>query len=91
MEHSSADKVLAMWKLARTDPKCSAVGQRYDALEKAFSQFATGLNKEEQDLAWGFVTTSDELDFCVMELMREIFDIDPALYWEKQASDAKAP
>ena len=87
MEHSSVDKVLAMWKLARQDPKCTAVGQRYDALEDAFSQFVAGLRKKDQDLVWSFVTTSDELDFCVMELMCEIFQIDPAAYLAESETD----
>ena len=72
-----------MWKLARNDPSCSAVSKRYDEMEDAFSQFAAGLSREDQDLVWGFVTTSDELDFCVMELMCELFNIDPAAYLEK--------
>ena len=76
-----------MWKLARNDPSCSAVSKRYDEMEDAFSQFAAGLSREDQDLVWGFVTTSDELDFCVMGLMCEIFDIDPAAYLEKLESD----
>ena len=76
-----------MWKLARNDPKCCAVGKRYDEMEDTFSKCVAGLSREDQDIVWGFVTTSHELDFCVMELMCELFDIDPAAYLEKMESN----
>ena len=90
MHQSSTDKILAMWKLARYDPKCSAVGQKYDEMEETFAGFVAGLSKEEQDLVWGFVGISDELDFCVMELMCEVFDIDPVGYLERLEAGRKS-
>lgn len=90
MEHTNPDPVRAMWKLARRDPKCREIGARYDALETAFGELVSGLSPQQQDIAWGFVSASDELDHRVMELMCECFGLDPAAYLrEVEAREAE--
>ena len=83
MEDGMPDKLLVLWRLSRSDPKCQEIGRRYDALETAFGEMAAKLSREDQDIAWGFVCTSDELDGRLMELMCEWFDLDPVGYLEK--------
>ena len=83
MDHSMLDQVRAVWKLSRRDQKCREIGERYDTLETAFSEMVAKLSQQEQDIAWGFVCVSDELDCRVMELMCECFDLDPIRYLEE--------
>ena len=79
---------MEMWmgvlrELAKKDPKYREIRVRYDTLEDAFGKLAAKLTDEEQDIAWAFVCTSDELDRRLLELVCERFGIDPVGYLEQ--------
>ena len=69
------------------DPQCCEIRKRYDELENAFGKLTAKLSDEEQDIAWAFICTSDELDNRLLELICECFEIDPVEYLEKRAKD----
>ena len=80
MGSTKLEQVLALWKIARHDPKSCEIGKRYEAQEDVFSEMVAGLSKEQQDIAWDFVCTSDEVNHRLLELICECFHIDPIGY-----------
>ena len=80
MNDTLLEQVLALWKIARYDPKSCEIGQRYDEQENLFAEMVAKLDPEQQDIAWGFVCTSDELNHRLLELICECFGIDPLGY-----------
>ena len=51
MGSTKLEQVLALWKIARHDPKSCEIGKRYEVQEDAFSEMVAGLSKEQQDIA----------------------------------------
>ena len=80
MNLARTQDILALWKIARYDPKSCEIGQRYDEQENLFAEMVAKLKPEQQDIAWGFVCTSDELNHRLLEWICECFGIDPLGY-----------
>ena len=83
MNEIALKDILALWKIARYDPKCQEIGKRYDELETHFSETVATLGKEYQDLIWAFVTISDELNHRLLEVICQSFNLDPVAYLRK--------
>ena len=58
-------------EIAKLDSSYSSILQRYLVLEKQFSDMTTTLSREQEDLVWEFVCTSDELDRRLLEIACE--------------------
>ena len=80
MNGSKLEQVLAIWKIARHDSKALEIGRRYDEWEIKFTETVANLTTDEQNILWDFVTTSDELNHRVLELVCERFSLDPVTY-----------
>ena len=83
MSTSKLEQVLALWKIARHDPRAQEIGRRYDELEVKFAETVTSLPREDQNILWDFVMTSDELNHRVLEMVCEVFRLDPVKYLRK--------
>ena len=62
MEDLAEKKLAKLREIAKLDSSYSSILQRYLVLEKQFSDMTTTLSREQEDLVWEFVCTSDELD-----------------------------
>ena len=70
------EKIHRLFQMARKDPRYAAMTKEYNALEKKFSRMTQGLSPKDEDLAWAFVCVSDAMNYRMMELLVEIFDIE---------------
>ena len=68
--------------MARKDEKYAKLAAEYELLEMEFARIARKLSDEEQDILWGFVCTSDSMNWRILELVaeREIADQVPNNY-----------
>ena len=64
-------RIKNMFAMARKDDKYAALTLEYDALELEFAKIARKLSDEEQDILWGFVCTSDCMNWRILELVAE--------------------
>lgn len=67
-------KMEMLRRLAKADAKYREIEKDYLALERAFSEMTIRLTEEQQDIAWAFVCTSDELDRRLMEIACDYID-----------------
>lgn len=74
MANSCVGKIKLLHQLARCDEKYRSIETRFLRLEKEFSEMANRLPDEEQDIAWAFVCTSDELDRRLLEIACDYID-----------------
>lgn len=70
-------KVRMLFKVARDDPQYAALAKQYKRLEAAFGDLTGNMTDEEQDIAWGFVCVSDQMNWRMLELICERLGIDP--------------
>ena len=61
-------KINLLRLLANGDELYRRIKERYRTQEEAFAQTAALLSKEQQDILWAFVLTSDELDRRLLEI-----------------------
>lgn len=61
-------KLMMLRHLAGTDSRYREIRQEYISLERRFFEMTTRLTEEQQDIAWAFVCTSDELDRRLLEI-----------------------
>ena len=71
MEDLAEKKLAKLREIAKLDSSYSSILQRYLVLEKQFSDMTTTLSREQEDLIWEFVCTSDELDRRLLEIACE--------------------
>ena len=64
-------KLAKLREIAKLDSSYSSILQRYLVLEKQFSDMTTTLSREQEDLVWEVVCTSDELDRRLLEIACE--------------------
>ena len=64
-----------LFRMARMDAQYAAMSEEYRKFEEAFGKLISKMTDEEQDIAWGFVCTSDEMNWRMMELICQWFDI----------------
>ena len=57
--------------MARKDEKYAKLAAEYELLEMEFARIARKLSDEEQDILWGFVCTSDSMNWRILELVAE--------------------
>ena len=68
MEDLTEKKMARLREIAKSDSSYSDILRRYLVLEKQFSDMTTTLSREQEDLIWEFVCTSDELDRRLLEI-----------------------
>ena len=68
MEDLTEKKMARLREIAKSDSSYSDILRRYLVLEKQFSDMTTTLPREQEDLIWEFVCTSDELDRRLLEI-----------------------
>ena len=75
-------RIKEMFAMARKDEKYAKLAAEYELLEMEFARIARKLSDEEQDILWGFVCTSDSMNWRILELVaeREIADQVPNNY-----------
>ena len=64
-----------LFKMAGMDPQYAAMSNEYDKLQEAFEKLTYGMREEDKDVAWGFVCTSDDMNWHMVALICEWFDI----------------
>jgi len=67
------ERVLALFRLARTDKRYTELSQTYSELEKTMGTITQTLPEEVQDVLWAFICTSDELNWRMLEIIVERF------------------
>lgn len=72
-------RVHGLFQIARQDPEYSALGEEYDKLEERYAIMVQKLEEEDENLAWEFVLVSDSMNWRMMELICERYDIRPDL------------
>lgn len=60
-----------MFAMARQDEKYAELTAEYELLQMEFAGIARKLSVEEQDILWGFVCTSDSMNWRILELVAE--------------------
>lgn len=60
-----------MFAMARQDEKYAELTAEYELLQMEFARIARKLSVEEQDILWGFVCTSDSMNWRILELVAE--------------------
>lgn len=64
-------RVREMFAMARKDEKYAKLTSEYEILEMEFTRIARKLSDEEQDILWGFICTSDAMNWRILELVAE--------------------
>ena len=67
----------SLFRLSRKDPQYAEISEKYRQLEDDFGRITQKLTNEEQDIAWGFICTSDTMNWRMLEIICEKFDITP--------------
>ena len=65
-----------LFAMARRDPKYQELDRRYGEYENALQELSRGLSDDDQDILWGFVCTSDDMNWRMLELICQRFPID---------------
>ena len=74
--NSRMDKRMRILRLLATlDDEYMQLQEEYKVWEEKFTQMAGTLTKEQQDVAWGYVCTSDALDHRLLEIACELLDL----------------
>ena len=61
--------------MARQDPQYAAMTKEYKQLEKKFSRMTQSLLRKDESLAWAFVCVSDGMNYRMLELLVEQYNI----------------
>ena len=69
------EKIHRLFQMARQDPQYAAMTKEYKQLEKKFSRMTQSLPREDENLAWAFVCVSDGMNYRMLELLVEQYDI----------------
>ena len=64
-------RIKEMFAMARQDEKYAELTAEYELLQMEFARIARKLSVEEQDILWGFVCTSDSMNWRILELVAE--------------------
>lgn len=71
------NRIQRLFSMAGTDPKYAEMKKEYIRLEKVFSKLAQQLPEDAEDNLWAFVCTSEEMNWRMLELICEKYDIEP--------------
>ena len=72
----NADSIMAIFEYAKMDPKYAQMNGTYGVLEDLFDKCVAKLLKEDQDIIWGFLCLSEEMNWRILELLCERYNID---------------
>lgn len=70
-------KVKMLFKMARGDARYAAMSRKYQQLEEKAGQVLQKLGREDKDIVWDFICTSDAMNWRMLEILCERFGIDP--------------
>ena len=74
-QEAKYEKIHKLFQMARKDPKYAAMTKEYRELEKKFAKMTQSLSKEDENLAWAFVCVSDGMNYRMIELLVDRYDI----------------
>lgn len=69
-------KILSLFALAKQDAKYARMNEELGRLEDLFDKLVAKLSDEEQDIIWGFVCLSEEMNWYMLRLLCDRFDIE---------------
>lgn len=61
--------------LGKLDEEYERIEEEYRQWEVKFTEMVSCLEREQQDIVWGFVCTSDALDHRLLEIACELIDL----------------
>ncbi len=73
MDGESSERIRALFQIAREDARYRELSRQYAQLEAAFARLVQSLPEDEQDAAWAFVCTSEEMNWRMLEILSERF------------------
>ena len=62
------DKTKALWEKARMDPEFREMEKRFSRMEKLFERKVSAMSMEDQDILWGCLLSSEEIDQYLLDL-----------------------
>lgn len=68
-------KLRNAFQLARQDPQYSKMVSEYLVLEQQLGELTRDMTDEEQDVVWGFVCLSDDMNWRMIEILCEEYGI----------------
>ena len=75
MNEEMREWILRMFREVRSDPRYAGLSAEYEKLHDQFAVIADGLPEEEQDILWAFVTVSEEMNWRMLEWLRNKYRI----------------
>ena len=75
-KNKNIDQIKKLFAMARKDPKYAALSCEYRAYEAAFGDFCRELPEKDQNILWGFVCVSEDMNWRMLEMICEKFLID---------------
>lgn len=70
------EKILALFRLVRSDPEYARLTREYEALEERFTALAERLSEEDRDIVWAYICTSEEMNWRMLSFLCERFGIE---------------
>lgn len=70
-------KIQKLFKMVGSDAEYRMLAVKYEQLESAFGELMQKLTIEEQNIAWGFVCVSEDMNWRMLEWLCEQYQIDP--------------
>ena len=77
MKKEKRDWIAALFREIQSDPGYAALAVEYDKFHDQFERLANELSVEEQDILWGFVCVSEEMNWRMLEWVGEKYKINP--------------
>lgn len=74
--NETTHKIHKLFDMARKDPRYAELTREYLAYEAAFNELSRDMSEEDQNILWGFVCTSDDMNWRMLEMICERFLID---------------
>ena len=71
-----SETIQGLFREARKDPEYALRNREYTVLEEKLALMTQKMMEEEQDLIWAFISTSDAMNWRMLEWMCERFGIE---------------
>ena len=75
-QNKRIDQIEKLFAMARRDPKYAVLSREYRAYEAVFSEFCRELPEKDQNILWGFICVSEDMNWRMLEIICEKFLID---------------
>ena len=72
-------KIQSLFTMARKTHGYEALCKEFSAREKKFEELVSRLTEEEQDIIWGYVCLSEDMNWYLLEMICDKYDIDPGI------------